>query len=574
MIASAWAVVPVRLAMEQASAARTAVPSATETLRNRMVDELSRSASLSTSLQAPAYAAEGPVEGIEIVLDQMVTEQPQGEHTLYSLDCSGYWTLYSRIYTDTSRGAVVEMVREPGTNTVWLTNPISQWECPGWYKGTISDDGSEIRFSGAQHVLTADIDNAGHDIDYYLVPMEYRITNAEEKKGWFFPTADMEIVLRKDDDGHFRSVSNGIYGLCSLNSQTQAWVWKGFGDFNINMSEFNLEPVAAPEGLETEKWCEKYLGFGHFVEVGFKDEKLYVKGLMPENPDCWSVGTVKGDKVEFEAGQYIGISSDKHFSFLYGGRLEQKFDEDRNQYVDVVRATGPLTFSYNAAGKRLDCTDGAVLTNKRAASDDDLPSTTVKSYIMQPWMAFLVRDPKAAPAAPMGISCYPYDDVYGYGYVDFTFLNEDVNGYLLEPENLYYRIYMNGRAFEFLPDEYMSIPTATTYIPYLFSDYFDFDAANYSHTFYYYADRLDYIGIQTVYDSMETSSLLASPIVTFQVEKNGINGVKADEAKEVASKQTFDLQGRPVVNPAEGSMCIERTVYTDGTSSVKKIIIR
>ena len=59
---------------------------------------------------------------------------------------------------------------------------------------------------------------------------------------------------------------------------------------------------------------------------------------------------------------------------------------------------------------------------------------------------------------------------------------------------------------------------------------------------------------------------------SFNITKvSGVDGVEAD--KEVASRTYFDLGGHRIAAPAPGSVCIVRTVYTDGTSATKKLLV-
>ena len=106
-------------------------------------------------------------------------------------------------------------------------------------------------------------------------------------------------------------------------------------------------------------------------------------------------------------------------------------------------------------------------------------------------------------------------------------------------------------------------------IPYNFYDYFDFDAQGYRHTFYYYSDGLETIGIQAVYKN-EEDKLYASDVSVFPVASVK---VIENESKTVTDVTYYDLQGRKVANP-EAGLYIVRTAYADGTVSTRKTVIR
>lgn len=549
---------------------RTATPSATELLRAQEVERLLRPGqSPAPMLVAPANA--DAVQNIPITLDELVTTPPQGVTSEWSRDCGAYWSMYGKIYSATDTGGAVKIVRQEGSDEVWISNPLALYALNGWLKGTESADGT-ITVKGAQkiHVENFGVNDPEHY--FYMVPMEFRITDADKGTGWFFPSATLEIVYTPQPDGSYEMTADGIYGLCQISAETGNWEWMGYGDYAISLNPFSLTAVQAPEGLETQQWNVKYYGDGHMADVGLHAGKIYIKGLMPSNPDSWTVGTLSNTTATFEVGQYIGVSDDLHYSYLYGGRLRQVYDENYGTYVDVVDPTRTIEFTYDPMTKLLSNCPG--ITTATAYVADDAPDSDIKvaNYIIQPTIQYLVRNPEDGPVPPTEISFVAYDDSYGFGYVDFTFINQDTQGCILPKEDLYYRVYFNNKLFTFYPDEYLVFSEPVVDVPYLLSDMFDFDVSGYSHTFYYYADGLDWVGLQTVYKPADGSPALFSPIVSFPVN----NGIAAAEMtqKEVARTEMFDLQGRPVANPVAGALYIVRTTFTDGTSSVTKTINR
>lgn len=58
--------------------------------------------------------------------------------------------------------------------------------------------------------------------------------------------------------------------------------------------------------------------------------------------------------------------------------------------------------------------------------------------------------------------------------------------------------------------------------------------------------------------------------LTLNAEASGISGI-SDNGKTVAVRQLFNTAGERVVTPERGTVVIERTVYTDGTVSVRKL---
>ena len=519
---------------------------------------LSQSAPLSRSGDTPNSTA-------QITLQEAITATPEGENTAYVRDCYGWWSLVGKLYQKHDLGGAVHIVKS-NDGSVYLNNPVSGFPINAWVKATANADGSELTLTGAQKVYTEEVYGTAHH--YYMMPMEFVVMDEAQGTGWFYPTEESVYKLVKEDDAYVSAANNLIYGLCELQDDG-TFKWIGYGDFAMNMTVQTETATEFPAGVATEQWTLKYDGGANFAEVAVDGSKMYVKGIMPTVPDGIAVGEIKDGKVNFATGQYIGEGTDFHYAYLYGSEVRSVFNEEYGDFVNTTFATRVATFDYVPADKLISNCIGlstSAVCEPAETADKDI---VVLGSIANASAQYLVRDITTPPAQVRDISFMVYNDDYGYGYVDFTFTNLDAKGCILDTNRLFYCVYFDGKVFEFQPDEYSSMTETVNLIPYNFYDYFDFDAQGYRHTFYYYSDGLETIGIQAVYKN-EEDKLYASDVSVFPVASVK---VIENESKTVTDVTYYDLQGRKVANP-EAGLYIVRTAYADGTVSTRKTVIR
>lgn len=500
----------------------------------------------------------------EITVSEPITEIPEGTTVKYSRDTYGFWVLMGAyIYLAHDYGGAVNLTTT-ADGTVYMSNPQSQYLLNSYAKGQLSADGTEITFSGAQMVGTET--NYGQTYGIYLVPLDYTETNPETGDGFYYPSESGVYKLKKVGDTFEAADKNMVYGICVIDEENNVFSWGGYGDHRTILTPMTETAPTMPEGVTPQEWGVKYASFAHVASAAVQGNKFYIKGLMGGYPDAVAVGDIQGDKITFPAGQFIGLGSDLHYGYLYGARAEMVYDEDYGQEIQKVYATRNTTFDY-ATGNIKGAT-GLSIVHYRAADAMKEEDISVSEAQLVPVLRVQERVPMTPPAQATNFSFYGFDDSQGYGYVDFDFYNEDANGCVLPTDKLYYRVFLDGELFIFYPDEYMMLPQQAEYIPFNFYDGYDFGVDGYTHTFYYYADGLDTIGVQTCYDAPE--GLLGSNVASFRVA--GLTTTDLDANRTVKSVTYYDLQGRTVANPSAGSLYICRTTYTDGTSLTTKVV--
>lgn len=181
--------------------------------------------------------------------------------------------------------------------------------------------------------------------------LEFVITNEEDGSGWYYPTADQKLILKKDGDKLVAENQELCFGLCEyLEEPTEeveaGFSWVGYGHSNISMSQVTAVATEMPVGLKTEKWAEIYNGGAQFVDVAVTDDKVYIEGLLPSASDAVAVGDIKDGKVTIPAGYFLGINDAGYYSYLYGGRIDTEFSELYQQEISFGVPEGDLVFAY------------------------------------------------------------------------------------------------------------------------------------------------------------------------------------------------------------------------------------
>lgn len=493
------------------------------------------------------------IEEPEIILDELVVTPPEGTATIWSRYCYSYFAFFGGVYAMIDEGSCVNMVTT-ADGTVWIDNPISQFPVDTWVKGTLNEDGSVLTFSGAQFVYRDEYEDEVYD--FYVCPVEYE--EVDEDGGWFFPCDKVELI-RQEDGSYKLEDELKMLGICDR--YEGEWAWSGYADADAVLTKLDATCVEMPADVEATDWALISDDAVYKVKVGTTAEKVYIAGLMPGAQGCL-VGDVDGDKVNFAGGQYIGADDLRYHTFVYGGEWTEIYDEYYEEDVPAVLCSGGISFNYDAEGKVLsDCPLIAF-----ASSNDTSSDLYAVSALTDVKIEYQVREEGALPAAPCDIEVEDFDFDWGYADVYFTLPDTDVNGTLLDTENLYYCVYIDGELFTFYTDEYYEIPEDMTEIPYNFTDYWDFSYSGNAHAFSYYMTGFETLGIQSIY--VENGVKLYSEITTVNVGNEG----NADTAlaKTVESVSYYDLQGRKVADPSAG-LYIRRTVYTDGTSAVSKM---
>jgi len=424
---------------------------------------------------------------------EIIYDQPEGEKKAYARSGSAYYSSMFGVGSTTFQGAVGTVVFGEG-NKVYIKDIISQAGFGTWVEGTIS--GSTITIQ-----LPQPIGDSGYGYGFLAAKVEY---DAEES--WYVQSADQTITLNYDAaTGEITSPAELQTGDVLIGAiYDDDFSWSGFGDWGITMSAVKDELVEAPAGLETETYSLTAAGYdGSLVNVGFAGDKVYVQGIDKNLPENWVEGTVSGDKVTFKSGQYVGADEVAGYhQYLMSATVSQEYDDWFGEYYDVYSLSdADIEFTFDASTKTMTESTTFLLN---AGKEEVYYMYAFNKAVLKPF-----TEVAATPAAPVVNELYEggwnyFLSGYGWGYLDFNLLAQDVNGEYILPEKMAYKLWVrvNGeeKPLTLTQADYRYLPEPSmTEFSYGFSDGWDFIGSGSNSMVYYYVVGPEAYGVQAIY---------------------------------------------------------------------------
>lgn len=263
--------------------------------------------------------------------------------------------------------------------------------------------------------------------------------------------------------------------------------WYGCMNWDVHMWPQEDDVITQlPGSGETIDMVMKYMDesgepLGRSVSVTFIGNDIY---LQPDKDrEVWIMGTLEGDKVSFPSGQYLGkdLEYNCHEYFIVTDTNDELTDE--------------AVFTYDAVTKTLTSKDIAIYINSGKDNLyylDRFESPTI----------FAFNEVPATPQKPRVEYVEPYTAYptygMGYGYIGFYAPYFDAEGNYLNPEKMYYKLYVDDKVFTFDPSTYFDFEEPTDIVPFLFNGS-DFYTSEYSHEITTYMDPVKNVGIQLIY---------------------------------------------------------------------------
>ena len=516
--------------------------------------------------------------------ETIVENQPNGELTLYSRTSRGFREFYGIVEQTIDEGSVVKMV-EQNNGTVWLHNTVPTFLAPGWVKAEKTDD--KLIINGPQLIYEEydwDADDGSY-LKYFLTAV--KIEEYENEEGVlmkrYVPTEDGVFsfsingnTIKEEGDGSL------ILGIVTY-TEKNGYFFIGYGSNYVVLTLPEDKPVEVPQSAEVhEKWAMHYYDFygyekAAYVDVAIDDDDYYVKGIYPSIPEAWVKGTLKGSTITFPNFQYIGPDLESNlFVYLAGGQMMES-DADGYTMEAIIDPEG-FAMTLEDDGTLYADTNIVFATSPQTNPDNANIADYFEGVYIKP------QDPSTFtnPVGP--------DDIYLGGFdgipaIEFNLPTLDVEGNLLNVDNIYISAYVNSQIFTFTPDDYydledLGIDEPTTELPYNFGNGWDFFQVDTWHTINIYGipeDTIYNIGIQSIYypdgKDVNPDNVLKSTIIYVgsPEDPSSVGGI--EEAKEIKEVRFFDMQGRQVANPSNG-VYVKKTAFTDGSVEASKITVR
>ena len=482
----------------------------------------------------------------------VIYEAPEGEVIHYTTSGEAYMAISGMVGSLPVENFDTEMVFCEDGSVYWK-NCITQALPNSYIKGT--DKGDCIEFSFPQCIMSYP-DGEGGMVDIYAHRMKYTVIDETTGEGWFFVDEENDkVVLKWGEDG---TLSGDVMkGESILGMTTPEGEWYGYGNYDIFMTPGLETAVEVPEGLVTEPWAMISEGVGRMVRVGFDNDDIYMTSLFDYMPEAWVKGHIENGKAVFP-NQFTGIVELLQCSG-YLRAITMEYDEEYGDYMPCVQEDG-LTFDYNPDTKELICVDKDIYLSLMGG-----PGYLFEFYL-SPTIRWQPENFEISLPNPVILDCFNYDDRINYGVVAFNLPALTKEGYVLNPENIYYRMFVDGEPYTFQPDEFTDLEEPLEWLPYMM-DNFDIHCEGEYHQIDHYLFDVETFGIQAMYTDGETEYF--TDIISATV--TGIDS--PSDSKEVSAIIFTTLDGRRVENPAKG-ICLKTVTYSDGTTRTFKEAVR
>lgn len=469
----------------------------------------------------------------------LVTEQPAGELRVYKR--TGGATMASLFFENDRRqdGMVAQVVFAEDGKTVWFKNIISHAATGTWVKGSI--EGNEIHVPYGQLVYWFD------DGDYGMLLAEMKI-NGSITNYTYSTTGDAVFTIDGDrlvlegtsgdlDENRFVGL-----GLIYTSVEEGQEIWSYYLDYETVYERVNADGVTPPADLQVEQYAMTNGIYGHLVKVGIDGQDVYMQGISESYlPDSWMKGTFVSDTKVYFPLQVAGFYS-TYLLYYCGTDLEFVNPNYGGTYRYCWNAedTG-IIFDYDPETRSFTTDRGLVCNNSLDSLDR---YERFAKPTLRPW-----AEKAAKPADPAILECNDrFFDAYGITMVAVSIPCQDVQGNYLNPQKLFYRIYLDDdEEFLFYQDEYVNLPIdGVDEMPYLYTNGRSIFPNSYG--FYLYQGGFERIGIQSVYyggdDRQETDIFYTVPVSV------GVEPVHSSQS--TVQSEVYDLSGRRVSKPTKG----------------------
>lgn len=369
---------------------------------------------------------------------------------------------------------------------------------------------------------------------------------------------------------------------------TDDYLWASYCDVFQIYDEFNFEKVEVPEGLPvtTLTYINQY-EMGVIVEVAedTSNNALYIKGLSAYAPDAVFKADIvnNGEKLSVSPNQFIGIEADLYYivtSTVYRtseGELEQ--NNNNPAYFNLER---------DSDGKIQSITADPDSNFFLAFNDDPFYFWEFDSF--ENLELTLQETFEGIPGTPYDAYYEDYSELMGANFVFFRLSSFSYNGDIIDINNLYYSVFINGEPVEFEQTDgidlngddvvmYNGIKEPTYLIPYTFANDVDlYEDTGGTFIVGLYAEGIDNVGVQGVYvynDTETRGGLVTIDTATGEQSITPGTDTKVEyiNVADVVSAEYYDLQGRKVAAPAHG-LFVKKYKLKDGSTKAVKVMVR
>lgn len=454
-----------------------------------ILHHLSIASLLMTSVAASGATAPTGQKPDYIVLDEGATTAmsradeatgpwtPEGEVKWYFRTSNAIATLLDWVIDSRISGNATDIYyAEDGS--VYMNRPINNILGNAYIKGTLNAARDEIAFDFPQ---TLWVSKNGDRHNLYLGEITARDPESPELIEEVKLAASQTYRISIAADGSLKPAAGYEETLIGYFVDNQ---FTGFGDYGYEITPQNDKVLTPPDGLRTTtcSWENNgapseesvFTGVGNYAKIGFDGDDVWIQGTSGVMPETWIKGKRQSDgSITFDSMQLLGLyeSDDAPMTWLYvyGVKITPGDDEEM---PEVIYATPTENFTMKKESETNYSCAVSVAQGKHETINDTFQtlSFAFTQRVDNPLMSLSDKlGQPATPQTPYVLTAMSFGD--GIYYVHYAIPQTDTDGLLMDPEQLFYEIYIDGEQFTVMPETYPGAPTeGYKLVPYRFTD--------------------------------------------------------------------------------------------------------
>ena len=451
---------------------------------------------------------------------------------------------------------------------IYIYNPLSGLDSKSWLKLEKQADG-KYRAKLPQAILTDDYggDDEEEESSERTITLN-RMVSTDDGKSYEPVGATMNYVDFTWENNKLVMKGMGqkkqIWGAAYNNS----WQSNYGGDWALTIEPLGEQLITPPSTAVKAQYIvsSKSDSSPRIVEAMTDNNDIYIKGLFKAEKlaNVWVKLTKQGDKAVMPTNQYLGITKKTDF---------KKYDSDKSEYHTFAAAfeneektAENLEFSIDATGK---LTASKILRTSlgRASNDNITGEDYVESYEGLTLTPYIQKAGKPATPVYFYFTSTPdYDNTSNEIKLAFYVKNADVDGNYLDPEKMYYNVYVNGskEPFKFKKTEtqYRDMhEDEMTNIPFNYQDNrnYDFKVIDNLRILHFYGSSITSVKVVMVYEAdgkKYSSEPMVAKLSTAGIESANFNKATTEKYYTIDGRQIQKLQkGLNIVKSSDGTTC-------------------
>ena len=449
---------------------------------------------------------------------------------------------------------------------IYIYNPLSGLDSKSWLKLEKQADG-KYRANLPQAILTDDYggDDEEEESSERTITLN-RMVSTDDGKSYEPVGATMNYVDFTWENNKLVMKGMGQKKQIWAAAYNNSWQNNYGGDWALTIEPLGEQLITPPSTAVKVQYIvsSKSDSSPRIVEAMTDNNDIYIKGLFKAEKlaNVWVKLTKQGDKAVMSTNQYLGITKKTDF---------KKYDSDKSEYhtfaaafEDEEKTAENLEFSIDATGK---LTASKILRTSlgRASNDNITGEDYVESYEGLTLTPYIQKAGKPATPVYFYFTSTPdYDNTSNEIKLAFYVKNADVDGNYLDPEKMYYNVYVNGskEPFKFKKTEtqYRDMhEDEMTNIPFNYQDNrnYDFKVIDNLRILHFYDSSITSVKVIMVYEAdgkKYSSEPMVATLTTAGIESANFNKATTEKYYTIDGRQIQKLQkGLNIVKSSDGT---------------------